>query len=169
MKRLYLLIAVCILPLGIFAQIGKPVPGKNTNTATPATTAPANPADPTVTQQNGTPIIEFETEKHDFGRIEKGVIAKYRFKFTNTGTADLVINNVHASCGCTTPSWSKDPVKPGESGFIEAAYNSNAGHGPFAKTVTVSTNIPNQVKVLTIQGEVIFDDTPPSPVRVTGN
>ncbi len=161
MKNLCLLLAACFFSLGTFAQTAKTPQGKTTPAA-----APANTTDQTEPQQTGTPAIQFETEKHDFGRIEKGVQAKYRFKFTNTGTSDLIINNVHASCGCTTPSWSKDPVKPGESGYIEASYNSNAGHGPFAKTVTVSTNIPNQTKVLTIQGEVIFDDTPPSPVRV---
>ena len=168
MKSLFLFVASCFFALGAFAQNAKPKPAVTPAPATPApTTTPAS--DNAVIQENGTPQITFETEKHDFGRIDKGTIAKYRFKFTNTGTADLVVSNVHASCGCTTPSWSKDPVKPGESGYIEAAYNSNAGHGPFAKTVTVTTNIANKVVVLTISGEVIVDDAPQSPVRVGTN
>ena len=119
------------------------------------------------------PSISFEKDEYDFGKIEKGNIAKYQFKFTNTGKAPLVISNVRPSCGCTTPSWSKEPVAPGGTGYIEAAYNSNSGHGTFTKSITVTTNIPDQSKVLYIKGEVITpladDPARQTPVRLPNN
>ena len=57
---------------------------------------------------------------HDFGKIKQGVPVTHEFTFTNSGTVPLVITNVQASCGCTTPDWSKEPVMPGGKGFIKA-------------------------------------------------
>ncbi len=116
------------------------------------------------------PQIVFESESHDFGKIDKGPIAKYRFRFKNPGTDTLLITNVRASCGCTTPTWSKDPVPPGGSGYVEAAYNSQTGHGGFSKSVTVTTNTKDGIKVLYIKGEVVdpnaLDPNTQSPVRL---
>lgn len=119
------------------------------------------------------PNISFEKDMHDFGKIEKGQIAKHKFKFKNTGNQPLIVTNVRPSCGCTTPSYSKEPVMPGQEGTIEAAYNSNVGHGAFTKSITVTTNIPDRSLVLFIKGEVIEnpanDPAKKSPVRVGGN
>lgn len=109
------------------------------------------------------PAISFEKDTHDFGKLEEGNVPKYQFKFTNTGTQPLVITNVRPSCGCTTPNWSKEPVMPGQSGYIEAAYNSKGRPGSFTKSITVSTNIPDQTYVLFIKGEVIPQPTAPDP------
>jgi hypothetical protein len=126
---------------------------------------PAQPA----AKKDG-PAISFEKEEYDFGKIEKGNVPKVQFKFKNTGNAPLIVTNVRPSCGCTTPSWSKEPVPAGGTGFIEAAYNSNAGHGTFTKSITVTTNVPDQTKVLFIKGEVITplseDPAKQSPVRI---
>jgi len=140
--------------------------GQKANTA-------GKPAEKAATTKKDGPVITFEKDEYDFGKIEKGNIAKYQFKFRNTGNQALVIVNVRPSCGCTTPSWSKEPVAPGATGYIEAAYNSNSGHGTFTKSITVTTNIPDQSKVLYIKGEVITplseDPAKQTPVRIPGN
>ena len=95
----------------------------------------------------------WESASHDFGRIKQGTPVTHEFKFTNTGKTPLVITNVQASCGCTTPSWTKEEVMPGGSGFIKATYNA-AAVGAFNKTVTVTANIESGFVQLAIKGEV---------------
>lgn len=99
--------------------------------------------------------ITFEETKHDFGTVrEEGGPVTHEFVFTNTGMEPLLISGVRASCGCTTPSWSKEPIAPGESGSITAQYNPLNRPGAFRKTVTVTTNAGNPTTVLHIQGVV---------------
>lgn len=100
--------------------------------------------------------IQFEKTVHDFGAIveEKGSVT-YEFKFTNTGNAPLVINNVVASCGCTTPGWSGQPIAPGKSGFVKAEFNPINRPGSFSKTLQVESNsTQNPVLTLYIKGNV---------------
>lgn len=94
----------------------------------------------------------FKFPVHDFGTIQEGPAADHEFEFTNTGKEPIIISNVSASCGCTTPSYSKDPVLPGKKGMIKATYNTQGRVAPFTKTITITTNIG--MKVLTIKGEV---------------
>jgi hypothetical protein len=96
--------------------------------------------------------LDFKTEVHDFGTVEEGPTADFEFSFTNTGKEPILLQNVHASCGCTTPSYSKDPVLPGKSGIVKASYNTSGRPGPFTKSITVATNAGT--KVLTIKGTV---------------
>lgn len=100
------------------------------------------------------PEIYFETITHDFGTFpeENGKVT-CTFEFKNTGKADLVLQKVKASCGCTTPDWTKEPVKPGETGIVKATYNASGRPGSFTKTITVTSNAGE--KRLTIKGEVI--------------
>lgn len=100
--------------------------------------------------------ISFDTEVHDFGKIQEadGTVT-VNFAFTNTGSLPLMIKQVHASCGCTSPNWSKEPVLPGKKGFVSATYNPANRPGPFAKTISVVSNATTPNKVLTIKGEVI--------------
>jgi len=95
----------------------------------------------------------WESSTHDFGKIKQGTPVTHEFKFTNTGKIPLIITNVQASCGCTTPSWTKEEVMPGGSGFIKATYNAAAA-GTFNKTVTVTANVESGFVQLTIKGEV---------------
>ena len=99
-------------------------------------------------------VFNWEATVHDFGKIKQGVPVTHEFTFTNTGKTPLVITNVQASCGCTTPAWSKDPIPPGGKGFIKATYNA-ASMGGFNKTVTVMANVENGFKQLSIKGEVV--------------
>ncbi len=106
-------------------------------------------------QQENAAKIQFETLTHDFGVFsEKEPIVKCVFKFTNVGTAPLVIHQAIASCGCTVPTYTKDPIKPGEQGVIEVTYNGTGKFpGRFTKNITVRTNAKEVVR-LTIKGEM---------------
>jgi hypothetical protein len=100
------------------------------------------------------PQINFDHEMFDFGVIkeENGAVT-HRFSFTNTGNAPLVINKVQTSCGCTTPDWSKEPLPPGEKGFIVARFDPRNRPGQFRKTLRIQSNAPKNV-VLQISGVV---------------
>ena len=87
------------------------------------------------------PKITFaETGVHDFGTITEGDSVEHVFNFTNTGEFPLVVNNVTASCGCTTPEWPREPVKPGEKSFVRVKFNSRNKMGQQNKTVTIYAN-----------------------------
>ncbi len=98
--------------------------------------------------------FKFEKEVHDFGTVNEGPAAVYEFKFANTGKEPLILTNVVASCGCTTPKWSKEPVAQGKTGSIFVSYDTNGRVGGFNKAVTVSSNSKTPVKVLYIKGVV---------------
>ena len=75
------------------------------------------------------------------------------FAFKNTGTAPLIIHQAFASCGCTVPTYTKEPIKPGEKGSIDVTYNGKDKFpGHFQKSITVRTNAVNEVVRLTIEG-----------------
>lgn len=98
--------------------------------------------------------IEFEAETHNFGEIPEGPVARHEFKFKNIGNAPLILSGVNASCGCTTPTWTKEPIKPGETGVIVAEYDSRNRPGAFNKSISVWSNAENGNKVLYIKGSV---------------
>jgi hypothetical protein len=102
---------------------------------------------------NAQGLIKFKKERHDFGKIAQGVPANYTFEFTNMGKSPVVISNVQASCGCTTPDWTREPVMPGKTGKVTASYNA-AAMGAFNKTITVLNNGQVGSIVLSIQGTV---------------
>ena len=104
-------------------------------------------------QNSDLAVAAFEAQNFDFGKIKQGTPVTHEFKFTNTGKVPMIITNVQASCGCTTPDWSKEPIAPGSKGFIKATYNA-ASAGAFNKAVTVTANIPNGSVQLFIKGEV---------------
>lgn len=108
------------------------------------------------------PVIEFDKMEHDFGKINEadGRVTTV-FTFHNRGMAPLVLNNVKASCGCTTPNWPKEPVEPGQEGKITVTYNPNGRPGRFTKTITVTSNAKTSTVKLTIKGEVIPKNVKP--------
>ena len=100
------------------------------------------------------PEIKFEGSEHDYGTITQGANGDCVFKFKNTGNEPLIISDVRKSCGCTTPTWSKEPILPGQSGVINVGYNTN-NIGQFSKTITVLSNATNATVTLTIKGNVV--------------
>ncbi len=107
-------------------------------------------------------VLKFNKEVHDFGKVAEGPLATYSFEVTNTGTAPVVISNAAASCGCTTPEWSKDPIMPGAKSVIKVGYNTSGRPGAFTKTITVTSNAENATVILTIKGEVTAPSAAPS-------
>ena len=102
------------------------------------------------------PKIVFDKTLHDFGKVNEGDGAvSYDFKFTNTGSTPLIIQHVGASCGCTTPEWPKQPIRPGETGFIKVSYDVKGRAGAIDKTITVLSNSPSSPDNLRITGEVV--------------
>ena len=99
--------------------------------------------------------IVFETPEYNFGDIQenKGKVS-HKFSFTNNGKESIRILTVKPSCGCTTPNWSKDEIKPGKKGFIIAEYNPKGRPGVFRKSLSVITN-NNRRSLIFIKGKVI--------------
>ncbi|MBI2269165.1 MAG: DUF1573 domain-containing protein [Bacteroidetes bacterium] len=116
-------------------------------------------ADPT--NPNAADIV-FETEVIDYGTIEHNADGNREFKFKNTGKEPLIISNSTGSCGCTVPTWPKEPIKPGETASIKVHYATDR-IGAFEKTVTVTSNAKTPSKVLKIKGTVKPDPTPAAP------
>lgn len=109
-----------------------------------------------VTKAENYAEIKFDTLRHNFGKFSKNnPIVKCSFKFKNTGTAPLVIHQAFASCGCTVPTFTKEPIKPGETGVIDVTYNgTDKFPGHFQKTVTVRSNAISEVTRLIIEGDM---------------
>ena len=99
--------------------------------------------------------IVFETPEYNFGDIQenKGKVS-HKFSFINNGKESIRILTVKPSCGCTTPNWSKDEIKPGKKGFIIAEYNPKGRPGVFRKSLSVITN-DNRRSLIFIKGKVV--------------
>jgi hypothetical protein len=160
MKKIILTLGVFALALSVsFAKDDKKtktkvktaVPTAAATQATPAKSDVAAAAAPAAATQSPD-AMKFEAEVHDFGTVPEGPNADYEFKFKNTGKEPIIIERAQPSCGCTTPSWSKDPVLPGKTGSIKASYGTQGRPNAFTKTITVHTNVGT--KVLTIKGNV---------------
>jgi hypothetical protein len=106
-------------------------------------------------------VLQLKENSHNFGKIPQGRPAVYVFEIANTGNTPLRLDNVQASCGCTTPEWSRDAIEAGGTAKIKVGYNAYA-EGPFTKTVTVVYNT-NMTKTITISGEVYKAPTTSAP------
>jgi len=133
MKRTFLILVTLFFAVALHAQQANPTPFDST--ATPKAK------------------ITFEALNHDFGVIEAGADGSTLFKFKNEGTVPLILSNVQASCGCTTPSWTREPVAPGATGEIKVTYDTKR-IGTFSKSITVTSNAENPTVLLRIAGEV---------------
>jgi hypothetical protein len=102
--------------------------------------------------------ISFAEESYTFGELPEGPQATHEFKFSNTGKEPLILSNVRASCGCTTPSWPKDAILPGKDAVILVTYNTQGRVGPFTKSITITSNAATGKKVIYIKGQVIKSD-----------
>lgn len=134
---------------------------KSTNNA--ASTNPVNIQPSKSTPQSNTQAtagpstsVRFDREIHDFGNVDVNTDNPYSFVFTNTGKEPLLITNAKGSCGCTVPSWPKDPIMPGATGKIDVVYRPNKGQAgkPQEKTVTVTANTEPKNTVVRIKAMV---------------
>jgi hypothetical protein len=98
--------------------------------------------------------VKFEETTHQFNQVPQGTPVTTKFKFTNNSDKPLILKNVQASCGCTQPTYPKEPIMSGATGEISVTYNA-ASMGKFKKSITVTTNIEEAPIVLFIEGEVV--------------
>lgn len=102
------------------------------------------------------PVLKLTEIEHDFGTFkEEAGRQTYDFIVTNSGNTPLVIQNIVASCGCTTPEWTRQPIPAGGKGKITAIYDPKDRPGQFNKTLTVYSNSKPELVILNIKGEVI--------------
>ncbi|MES2779476.1 MAG: DUF1573 domain-containing protein [Bacteroidota bacterium] len=151
MKRIFYTVAMASM---VFACNTEPTPKASTDLVNNPVTADVPKADTTETaaaSSNGA-TIEFEKTDHDFGTITQGEQAEYNFKFRNTGSEDLIIASAQASCGCTVPEYSKEPIKPGAQGSIKVKFNSDYRLDAFEKAVVITANTTPMETLLKIRG-----------------
>lgn len=129
------------------------IPGTNLNATSMPQGASDVPAGPTTT-------IQYESNEFDYGTVDEGEIVKHIYKFKNTGDVPLVISNCKGSCGCTVPTWPKEPIGPGSEGEIKVEFNSKGKPGPQRKQVTVTANTTPTETFLVIKGEVRGKEQP---------
>lgn len=146
MKKLFL----CVLAASILAACSQGSGQGNVQSGAITTTnnsaAAVSPA--------SAPKMKFENESHDFGKITQGDVVHYDFKFTNTGKSPLIITNATATCGCTTPEYPHDPIKPGSTGVIKVTFNSAGKKGLQDKQITVTANTSPADNMVHLIGEV---------------
>lgn len=118
----------------------------------------ANQRDKEISQ--GAPEIKFDREVHDFGNVDEGFIVETSFQVTNTGKSDLVITDANATCGCTVPTWPKEPIAPGATAEIKVKFNTSGKPNKQSKTVTLTTNTVKGQEQVKLTGMV----TPKSQV-----
>jgi hypothetical protein len=124
-----------------------------------ATKKEAAPAKVEIPKVEGAGMV-FENETIDYGTIPHNADGKREFVFTNNGNKPLIITNAQGSCGCTVPTYPKEPIAPGAKAVIGVKYATDRV-GAFTKTVTLTSNAEGQAsKVLTIKGTVLADETP---------
>jgi len=115
-----------------------------------------NPNSATESVRSGSPTIDFEEMEYNFGTVIAGEKVSHAFVFKNNGKGNLIISNVKTSCGCTASKWTKEPVKPGETGIIEIVFDSANRSGKQTKTAIVYSNAqPNSSTELVIHCDVI--------------
>ncbi|MBL3654581.1 DUF1573 domain-containing protein [Fulvivirga sp. 2943] len=125
----------------------------------------ATPVEPEVKPEGPLPAFAFEEEEFDFGTIDEGDVVEHTFKFKNTGDAPLIIQNAVGSCGCTVPTWPKEPIPVGGTGEVTAKFNSKGKSNAQNKTVTLTANTwPKQTR-LRIKAQVNPSETTDGPVK----
>ena len=154
MKKIFAVITCLFLTIAVSAQtttnVSKKLKDDKKVTADSKVAAP----NAKMISQPSIPVesLLLKEGEYNFGKIPQGKPVTHVFEFTNTGNTPFSLDNVQASCGCTTPEWNKEVVAPGATAKITVGYNA-ANEGPFAKPVTITYN-GNQTKQIIIKGEV---------------
>ena len=159
MKKLILLFGIMVMVGNItIAKEKKNKKKANTEQALEISSAPKLSTDaPSASAAPATTLkaddMAFADMTHDFGTVQEGPDATCKFTFVNKGKEPIVIQKAQASCGCTVPTYSKDPIAPGAEGSIDVAYHTGGkAAGGFQKTITVTSNAG--MKILTIKGSM---------------
>lgn len=156
MKRLHNFLVVLLLSLSV-ATISSCKQSNNDGNLLPSDVV-KNPNSASGQIDTDTPLIEFENDFYDFGKIIQGEKVSYNFKFTNKGKTDLIISRVSTSCGCTVGDFPRVPVKPGETNSVEVKFDSENRRGFQNKTITVLSNAQPSATVLKIKAQVVLPE-----------
>jgi len=111
-------------------------------------------ANPVPVDTANLPKFSFNESEFDFGQIKEGEVVKHTFNFTNTGKSNLIITDARGSCGCTIPSYPKEPIAPGASGTIDVQFNSKNKTGANQKFVSIVANTYPEVTSISIKATV---------------
>jgi hypothetical protein len=166
MKKLFLSFACAAIVLVSCNQSGtEKTEGTDAAASTEAPAAPALTPTDAIADPNAAPTepvdpatltsIKFDRYEHNFGKIDEGKSVETVFKFTNSGSKDLIISDAKGSCGCTVPYFPKEPIKPGASSEIKVSYDSKGKSGVQNKSVTITANTDPAITTLNITSEVI--------------
>jgi Protein of unknown function (DUF1573) len=117
-------------------------------------------------QKKASDVAKFESESIELGKIKQGNPTTAKFLVTNVGTEPLIIEQANPTCGCTISDYTKAPIAPGKSGYINATYNA-AGVGHFDKHLTVKFAGVDELKSITISGDVMAAEAVPAPGAVS--
>ncbi|MBA3665888.1 MAG: DUF1573 domain-containing protein [Bacteroidetes bacterium] len=146
-------VLIFVLTLAIVSCNGTKDDGSiNSDVVNNSATADGKPA-------SDLPEIKFEEEVYDFGKMTQGEKVSHAFYFKNTGSRNLIISGASGSCGCTVPTWPKEPIKSGKSEKINVVFNSDGKSGYQEKTVTLITNCEPATRVIRIKAEIIVPET----------
>ncbi len=104
------------------------------------------------------PAFEFTELTHDFGKVIRGEVVSYAFRFVNTGNTDLLIADISSSCGCTATEYPQMPVKPGEKSYVKVTFDSNGRKGFQNKTLTIAANTQPPTTTLNIKAMVVMPE-----------
>jgi hypothetical protein len=107
------------------------------------------------TETKSGPEMAFSESQFDFGEINQGDKVEHIFKFENVGTEPLIITNVQTTCGCTAPSWPRDPIAPGQESEIKVVFNSTGKIGRVNKVITVVSNAVNPSNKVSIVTNIL--------------
>jgi len=147
MKKVSLSIA-CMLSVALLYSCNSSSENNN-NTASDSISTVVNSE-----EQTGMGRIEFTERTYDFGDIKEGEVVEHVFTLKNTGNAPVILAQVSASCGCTTPEYTSVPIKPGAEGEIKVRFDSKGQLGNQQKIVTIQSNAENNVETVQITGSV---------------
>lgn len=138
---------------------------KQENAALTIDDATAKKAELAHAESGKVPVAKFDATDFDFGTIQQGVKVEHTYKFTNEGTGDLVISDAKASCGCTVPDYTKEPVKPGDSGIVHVVFDSTGKSGDVSKTVTLTLNTEKGSEVVNFKANIQTTNTGAVPAK----
>lgn len=163
------LLAVTLLATGCDNLQNKTEGESSETTAASTTPTEATVANPNLTNEQvmnnaAAPVMTFAEMEHDFGDIKPGAVVKHTFTFKNTGKSPLIISSASATCGCTTPDWTKEPVAPGAEGKIDVQFDSHGKTGQQSKTITIEANTQPSTNQIAIKTNILPDPAANGPL-----
>lgn len=152
MYRSILVAAAALVLLSACSDDSKKIPAGQSSASIIHNPQSANGVDPKEVAE--LPVLSFPDTTHDFGMIKEGEKVEHEFTFKNTGRSPLIIAGATASCGCTVPTFTHEPVAPGSTGTLKVTFSSAGKHGHIMKAVTVTSNAYPASKMITITADI---------------